>query len=226
MKKTEQDQIRAILVQAIANICRKGLTYRKNFSIEGLLGVTLDDDEIFLLNIKETVHHSGYLLSTSKAKQTSPHTSTPKHGTRSKRKSLLSASLDVSQNESAAEGGGRGKRCSSGGVADSEPSPKKASTSDLPEDLSIKPEVESAGEDHELTNGHAEELTNGQANQSNNSPTVEHVKKRPLWGRSRRSKPRKSIPVRAVPTESQPVFPEQVCTQKQCKIICYMSVPK
>ena len=58
--RQEQDQIKAILVQAIANICRKGLTYSSKFSIEGLLGITLDEEDIFLVNIKETVHQSGY----------------------------------------------------------------------------------------------------------------------------------------------------------------------
>ena len=37
-------------------LCKNGLGYHYNFTIEGLLGITLDDaDDIFLVNIKETI---------------------------------------------------------------------------------------------------------------------------------------------------------------------------
>ena len=36
-------------------LCKSGLNYKTEFSIEGLLGITVDSDDIFLVSIKETI---------------------------------------------------------------------------------------------------------------------------------------------------------------------------
>ena len=43
------------LTEAVVEICKSGLSYRTQFSVEGLLGVTLDEDKVILININETV---------------------------------------------------------------------------------------------------------------------------------------------------------------------------
>ena len=257
MEKNEQDQIRAILVQAIANICRKGLTYHKNFSIEGLLGITLDDEEIFLLNIKETIHHSGYLIASARNNKLNVATSTPSPSqaaetpkpigslrSRRKRSLVASASSPTSTHNTVSTitvmPATRRWRSSSGVTSPcagetAEPSPKKVASA-FPGELSpvMKSEEDSAGEEdgeEEVEQQDEDEereeagdmsrvagetkggLSNGKGGvAAGHSLVIKPVKKRPLWGRSRRSKPRKSVPVRAVPTtgQSMPVFPEQV----------------
>ena len=52
--KPDQQRVKELLTEAITMLCRSGLNYKTTFSIEGLLGVTLDEDEVFLINIKET----------------------------------------------------------------------------------------------------------------------------------------------------------------------------
>ena len=53
--KPDQQRVKELLTEAITMLCKSGLNYKTSFNIEGLLGITLDEDEIFLVNIKETV---------------------------------------------------------------------------------------------------------------------------------------------------------------------------
>ena len=52
---SERAQVTALLKQTIKTLCQKGLKFQTEFSIEGLLGITLDNKDIFLVNIKEIV---------------------------------------------------------------------------------------------------------------------------------------------------------------------------
>ena len=51
----EQERVRSLIADTVSLLCKNGLHYTKEFSIEGLLGITLDRDEVFLVNIKEIV---------------------------------------------------------------------------------------------------------------------------------------------------------------------------
>ena len=53
--KEDQAKVKALLTEAITVLCKNGLTYRAEFSVEGLLGITLDNDEVFLISINETI---------------------------------------------------------------------------------------------------------------------------------------------------------------------------
>ena len=53
--RTEQLRVKALLTEAITVLCKNGLRYRNQFSVEGLLGITLDNDDVFLVNINETI---------------------------------------------------------------------------------------------------------------------------------------------------------------------------
>ncbi len=50
-----QHKMRKLLTEAITTLCQEGLNYRSHFNVEGLLGITLDDEDVFLVTIKETV---------------------------------------------------------------------------------------------------------------------------------------------------------------------------
>ncbi len=67
LKKAET-QVRSMLCDTIVALCRNTLSYTGHFSIEGLLGVTLDDEQIFLININETVKTEAYLAAQEKEK--------------------------------------------------------------------------------------------------------------------------------------------------------------
>jgi hypothetical protein len=53
--KADQQRVRALLAETVTLLCKNGLHYKSEFSIEGLIGITLDKDEIFLVSIKETI---------------------------------------------------------------------------------------------------------------------------------------------------------------------------
>ncbi len=48
----------AILTEAITEICKTSLQYESEFMVEGLLGITLDQEEVMLVNINELVKKS------------------------------------------------------------------------------------------------------------------------------------------------------------------------
>ena len=55
MAKAYQERLVALVKDTITLLCKNGLEYSQEFSVEGLLGVTLDKDEVFLIPIKELV---------------------------------------------------------------------------------------------------------------------------------------------------------------------------
>lgn len=55
MQKADQQRVRALLTETVALLCKNGLSFKSELCIEGLIGVTLDCEEIFLVNIKETI---------------------------------------------------------------------------------------------------------------------------------------------------------------------------
>ena len=53
-KKEEQKKIKQLLVEAITLLCRDGLQYETKFTVEALIGITLDDNDVVLININES----------------------------------------------------------------------------------------------------------------------------------------------------------------------------
>ena len=51
--------MKGLLSEAITVLCKASLSYRCEFSIEGLIGITIDNEEIFLVNINEMVQKPG-----------------------------------------------------------------------------------------------------------------------------------------------------------------------
>ena len=54
--KNSRERVRAILSESVSVLCRTMLQYDAELSIRGLLGITLDNREVFLVDILETVH--------------------------------------------------------------------------------------------------------------------------------------------------------------------------
>ena len=59
MSKAYQERLIALIKDTVTLLCKNGLEYSQEFCVEGLLGVTLDKDEVFLIPIKELVNDRG-----------------------------------------------------------------------------------------------------------------------------------------------------------------------
>ena len=57
--QSEQERIRDLLARALPLLCRSGLSFSSEFSIEALIGITLDKNDVFLVSINETVKSDG-----------------------------------------------------------------------------------------------------------------------------------------------------------------------
>ena len=53
--KAEQDKLKKLLGEAIPLLCKNGIQFKSEFSIEALIGITLDRDQVLLVSINETV---------------------------------------------------------------------------------------------------------------------------------------------------------------------------
>ena len=54
MKNEEVERMRELLVEAITTLCRSGLKFKNSMRVEGLLGVTLDEEDIILVNVNKS----------------------------------------------------------------------------------------------------------------------------------------------------------------------------
>ncbi len=55
LQETET-MVQTVLSDTILTACRKTLTYHTEFSVEGMLHIVVDKKEVFLVNLKETIH--------------------------------------------------------------------------------------------------------------------------------------------------------------------------
>ena len=53
--KSDRERVKALLAETITLLCKNGLHFKSEFSVEALIGITLDQDDVFLVSIKETV---------------------------------------------------------------------------------------------------------------------------------------------------------------------------
>ena len=54
-RKIEADHMRGLLNEALSVLCKAKLSYEVDVKIEGLVGFTIDNNEIFLVNINEKI---------------------------------------------------------------------------------------------------------------------------------------------------------------------------
>lgn len=48
-----QDKLRLLLSEAVNTLCQTAVLYNKHLMVEGLIGITVDEDKVILVNIKE-----------------------------------------------------------------------------------------------------------------------------------------------------------------------------
>ena len=53
--KSDKEKVKTLLSETIRLLCKNGLHFKSEFSVEALVGITLDRDQEFFLSIKETV---------------------------------------------------------------------------------------------------------------------------------------------------------------------------
>lgn len=51
--KPEQQRISTLLLDTVTLLCRNGLTYKNKLTVQGLIGITIDDSEVFIVHINE-----------------------------------------------------------------------------------------------------------------------------------------------------------------------------
>lgn len=51
----DREKLKTLLTETITLLCKNGLDFQSEFSIEALIGITLDQNDVFLVSIKETV---------------------------------------------------------------------------------------------------------------------------------------------------------------------------
>ena len=52
---TDHQRVKSLLTEAVKLLCKSTLTYRSEFSIEGLIAITVDRSEVLLISIHEAV---------------------------------------------------------------------------------------------------------------------------------------------------------------------------
>jgi len=58
-READQMRIKQILTATVVSLCNNGLSYSGELTIQGLLGITIDRKDILLVNINETLGHTG-----------------------------------------------------------------------------------------------------------------------------------------------------------------------
>lgn len=52
---TDKERLKNLLIETITLLCKNGLDFQSEFSVDALIGITLDQKDVFLVTIKETV---------------------------------------------------------------------------------------------------------------------------------------------------------------------------
>ena len=53
--KPDQERVKNLLTDTVTLLCRNGLQFQKEIKVQGLLGITLDESEVFLVHIDEKI---------------------------------------------------------------------------------------------------------------------------------------------------------------------------
>lgn len=114
MKISRQDQFKEILCDTIKLLCRDRLTYKEEFKIDGLIGITTDKEEVLLVDIKEFWNLSGLSSRVIELNETGPdgmrdNDSNMKESKGSSSRSACKDERDQNQTDSAVDGGNHDK---------------------------------------------------------------------------------------------------------------------
>jgi hypothetical protein len=53
--RPDHERLQALLTDTVTCLCRNGLQFQQNICVQGLLGITLDNNEVFIVHINETM---------------------------------------------------------------------------------------------------------------------------------------------------------------------------
>jgi len=56
-RKADQMRIKQLLTATVASLCSNSLSYNGELTIQGLIGITIDQKDVLLVNISETIAH-------------------------------------------------------------------------------------------------------------------------------------------------------------------------
>lgn len=70
--KADQERVAKLLNDTVTLLCKNGLIYKNNLTVQGLLGITLDKNEVFIVHINESIGASVTVDNIQKQKQTLP----------------------------------------------------------------------------------------------------------------------------------------------------------
>ena len=59
--KPEQERVRNLLTDTVTLLCKNGLQFQDELKVEGVIGITLDNNEVFVVHINEAFCESGAL---------------------------------------------------------------------------------------------------------------------------------------------------------------------
>jgi len=58
--REEREKLRKLLRDTVSMLCRNSLQYERHLRIEGVIGITVDDDDAFLIHINDNVGNHQY----------------------------------------------------------------------------------------------------------------------------------------------------------------------
>jgi len=56
--KADQERVKVLLTDTVTLLCRNGLHFQKQLRVQGVLGITVDDTDVFIVHINESFNSS------------------------------------------------------------------------------------------------------------------------------------------------------------------------
>lgn len=71
--KEDEERLKALLTDTITMLCKNSIIYKQEFCVEALIGITLDKEDVLLVNIKEIVGAASELAKDDRTNKTIVH---------------------------------------------------------------------------------------------------------------------------------------------------------
>jgi len=65
--KPEQERVKTVLIDTVALLCKNGLSYERELKVQAVIGVTVDENDVFIVHINETFNAHGASSTSSSA---------------------------------------------------------------------------------------------------------------------------------------------------------------
>jgi len=70
--KPEQERVKTVLTDTVALLCKSGLSYKHELKVEAVIGVTVDETDVFIVHINESFNPQGATSTSSSANAAEP----------------------------------------------------------------------------------------------------------------------------------------------------------